>query len=114
MGVNDVAVVVGAVQDEYNGQKSITAVTANTFDYTISGTPTTPATGTITTTGAVVSGLTNVDGEISDTRTWSSAQPITGVIRSGTSTPFYKPSGITGIISTTLGISTTNVLIRDD
>jgi hypothetical protein len=114
MGVNDVAVVVGAVQDEYNGQKSITAVTANTFDYTVSGTPTTPATGTITTTGAVVSGLTNVDGEISDTRTWSSAQPITGVIRSGTSTPFYKPSGITGIISTTLGISTTNVLIRDD
>ena len=114
MDVNDIAVVTGAVQDEYNGQKTITAVTANTFDYTVSGTPTTPATGTIITTGAVVSGLTDSSGEIADTRTWSSAQPITGSIRMGTSSPFYKPSGITGTISTTLGISTTNVLIRDD
>lgn len=38
----------GANQSEYNGTFIIQNVTANTFDYLISGTPTTPATGTIT------------------------------------------------------------------
>jgi len=38
----------GANQSEYNGIFSISNVTTNTFDYTVTGTPTTPATGTIT------------------------------------------------------------------
>lgn len=37
----------GANQSEYNGTFDIKNVTANTFDYLISGTPTTPATGSI-------------------------------------------------------------------
>ena len=40
--------IVGAEQDEYNGLKEITAIAATTFDFDVSGTPTTPATGTIT------------------------------------------------------------------
>lgn len=35
----------GALQPEYNGIFSITAVSANTFSYTVTGSPTTPATG---------------------------------------------------------------------
>jgi len=38
----------GAVQPEYNGVFAIGNVTANTFTYTVSGTPASPATGAIT------------------------------------------------------------------
>jgi len=37
----------GADQSEYNGDFLVTVVDANTFTYTVSGTPATPATGTI-------------------------------------------------------------------
>lgn len=43
----DTVIVSGAVQTEYNGTFTVSNVAANTFDYTVSGTPTTPATGTI-------------------------------------------------------------------
>jgi len=38
----------GANETEYNGTFTITNVTTNTFDFTVAGTPATPATGTIT------------------------------------------------------------------
>ena len=41
----------GATQTEYNGTFVISNVTANTFDYTVTGSPVTPATGTITAAG---------------------------------------------------------------
>ncbi|CAN5813834.1 hypothetical protein BH20PSE1_BH20PSE1_01000 [soil metagenome] len=41
-------VVSGANETEYNIEAYISNVAANTFDYTVSGTPATPATGTIT------------------------------------------------------------------
>lgn len=64
----------GAVEPEYNGNVIITAATANTFDYTVSGTPTTPATGTI-----LVGGEKQI-GEIIDmTRSGST---VTAVIES--------------------------------
>ena len=40
--------IAGATQSEYNGTYTISNVTANTFDYTVTGAPATPATGTIT------------------------------------------------------------------
>jgi len=40
--------IAGADQSEYNGQKAITVVNANTFTYTVSGSPAATATGTIT------------------------------------------------------------------
>lgn len=44
----EVVTVAGAAQTEYNITAQISNVAANTFDYTISGAPATPATGTIT------------------------------------------------------------------
>lgn len=41
-------VIAGTTQDDYNGNFVITVTGLDTFDYTVSGTPTTPATGTIT------------------------------------------------------------------
>lgn len=46
--VGDRVNVRGANQTEYNGIFVITGVTSTTFTYTVSGTPVTPATGTIT------------------------------------------------------------------
>lgn len=48
MSNGDVMLVAGADQTEYNGEVVISNVTTNTFDYTVTGTPATPATGTIT------------------------------------------------------------------
>jgi len=46
--VGDPVVISGATQAEYNGAFTITGVTANTFTFNISGTPASPATGSIT------------------------------------------------------------------
>jgi hypothetical protein len=45
----DSVTISGAFQGAYNGTFTITGVTTNTFNYTVSGTPTTPATGTMIT-----------------------------------------------------------------
>ena len=44
----DWVLIQGASAPEYNGVFVISGVTANTFDYTVTGTPATPATGSIT------------------------------------------------------------------
>jgi len=51
--------VAGATQSEYNGTYEITVTSANTFTYAVSGTPATPATGTIEAygPGALLTGL---------------------------------------------------------
>lgn len=46
--VDDPILVAGATPTAYNGSWPVTAVTSNTISFAISGTPTTPATGTIT------------------------------------------------------------------
>lgn len=47
--VGDALVIVGADQLDYNGTQTVESVpTANTFTFTVNGTPVTPATGTIT------------------------------------------------------------------
>ena len=49
---DDRVTLAGAGQAEYNGTVVVTVVDANTFSYTVSGSPATPATGTITATYA--------------------------------------------------------------
>jgi len=44
----DVVLIAGAEQSEYNGEAAIFNVTADAFDIAVTGTPATPATGTIT------------------------------------------------------------------
>ena len=103
----------GAAQQEYNGVFTITVTGANEYTYTVSGTPATPATGTIKATGVVIDGLTSAAGLVSDTRTHASSQPITGRARKSTSGTLYKTGVISGTISNTTGFSTTVQLIPD-
>ncbi len=49
LAVGDETLIAGATQLDYNGLQTVASVpTANTFTYTVQGTPVTPATGTIT------------------------------------------------------------------
>ena len=60
----DIVVIRGADQPEYNGPFTITVTTVSEYTYTVSGSPDTPATGTIISSGAILSGLTDVNGAI--------------------------------------------------
>lgn len=54
-GSTQTPVIAGAVETDYNGTKSITVVDDTTFTYEITTTPTSPATGTITSTDDMAS-----------------------------------------------------------
>ena len=103
----------GATQPEYNGVFTITVTNANEYTYTVSGTPATPATGTIKATAVIIDGLTNASGVVSDTRTYASDQAITGRVRKSTTGTLYKTGSISGTISSTAGFAATVQLIRD-
>ena len=103
-----------ANQPEYNGVFTITVVNANSYTYTVSGTPVTPATGTITCHGVVIYGLTDASGVISNTTfNFSSNQPVTGTVRKGTSAPLYKSSTVSGTI-TSSGLALSTFMISDE
>lgn len=74
-------VILGALQNEYNGIKTITVTGANAYTYTVSGSPTTPATGTILATAMLVNELTDVFGEVNETHRFTNDQPVGGNVR---------------------------------
>jgi hypothetical protein len=84
------------------------------YTYTVSGLPTTPATGTIIATGGVFNDLTNASGIVTDTRAWSTDQPFTGRVRKSTSPTRYRTSPLTGTIDSATGFTTTVFLIPDE
>jgi len=73
------------------------------------------ATGPLADGAVVISGVTDSNGEITDSRTLASNQPITGRVRHST-TPgsLYKTGDIVGTISSVSGFSTTVQLISDE
>jgi hypothetical protein len=114
LATGDKVVIYGANQPEYLGIRTITVSDTNTYTYTVSGTPATPATGTITSTAVILDGATNASGIVQDTAfNYTSDQPVTGVVRRGTSSPFYKTSSITGDI-TISGFTSTVLMIVDE
>ena len=69
----------GADQTEYNGTFQITVTAATTFTYTVSGTPATPATGTIVgSTIASVTSITRADNTATVTLPQADATLVTG------------------------------------
>jgi len=114
MGSGSKVRIADAVQPEYNGIFTITNVVANAYDYTVSGSPTTPATGTILATAVIIDGTTNGSGVIENTAfDFTNPQDITGRVRKGTSTPLYKGGAVTGAVTST-GFSTTILLVADE
>lgn len=103
----------GANQQEYNGIYTITFINSNSYSYTVSGTPATPATGTIKSTAVIINTTTDGSGVATDTRSYSTDQPITGRIRHATSGTLYKTAPIAGTISSTAGLNLTVQMIPD-
>ena len=107
-------VVRGADQEEYNKVAQVTVTGANTYTYSVDSGATTPATGSPVASAVIVYGTTDVNGEISDTRTFSSNQPVKGWIRKSTSSPYYKTAVLTGSIDSTAGATFTGTMISDE
>jgi len=110
----DLVVIRGATPNEYNGIQTISNVTTNAYDYTFAGTGGTPASGSPNATTALISGLTDVDGKISDLRTYPSNQPLKGKVRKSTSAPYYKTGPIVGTVDTSTGASLTITMLSDE
>lgn len=111
-------VIRGANQSAYNGVFAITNPTTNAYDYVMGSDPGTNATGTITSTGVIVEGLTNASGQVSASRSYSVDQTARGRIRMSTSSPRYKafpPSGyFTDVVDNVNGLTKSVSMIRDD
>lgn len=103
MATGDKVSIQGANQIEYTGVKTITVTGVNEYTYTVSGSPTTPATGTIMSTFVALYGLTNEDGEVTTSRVYSSDQPITGWAREIGTSPYYKSGPINGTVYSASG-----------
>lgn len=105
----------GALENEYNRIKTILTVpTADSYTYAVFNTPTSPATGTITSTAIIIDAITDVNGQVSDTRGYSGTdQPISGDGKKGSSLPVYKSAPITGTIDSGNGVSITTLMISD-
>jgi hypothetical protein len=105
--------ILGANESEYNGIHSVTYISVDSYSYTMSGTPASPATGTITATLVLIDGYTDVNGYISVSRSLSTSQPIIGKARLASGGNLYKTAPISGTISNTSGFVTTIQLIPD-
>ena len=116
MATNDKVLIEGANEVEYNGIFTITKINNDSYSYTVSGTPGTPATGTIKSTFVVLSGLTDASGNITMSRVFPSDQPITGWARKSSvdDPPLYKQSAIGGLVDSETGFSANVLLILDN
>jgi len=103
----------GANEDAYNGQFQITVTGVNTYTYTMQASASSPATGTILSTFVIISGLTDINGDISDTRSWTANQAFKGRVAKSTTAPFYKRFPFQGIINNATGFSQ-NIQLLDD
>jgi hypothetical protein len=107
-------VIANANQGEYNGVKTITVVDANSYTYSVSGSPATPATGTITSYRVIIDSTTDVDGVAGDEEIEliGASLAVTGTARKGTAAPYYKPTPLSGVI-TDSGLTLTAYLVGD-
>jgi len=111
---NDYVAIDGADQFEYNGVKLITVTGPNSYTYTVSGTPATPATGTIRATFVALYGLTDSNGIVSTSRVYPADQPVIGWTRKSTTAPFFKEGTLIGTVTSTSGFDSTAVMISDE
>lgn len=114
MATNDKVLILGASLEENNGVFQITKINDNSYSYTMSSSPGSSPSGTITATFVALEGLTNASGVISTSRVYSSDQPVDGWARKASASPYYKPGPISETVDSTDGMTTTAILIGDE
>jgi hypothetical protein len=113
--VGDYVLIEGANEDDYNGVREILSIVAGTsYSYDTQETPATPATGTIKSTFVPLYGVTDVNGVVSDSRVYSSDQPVVGWVRKSSSSPLYKSAPVSETVDNADGLSVTSILISDE
>jgi len=113
LSTNQKVEIKGANENNYNRIKTITVTDANTYTYSIDSGTSSPATGTIISTAIIIDGETNVSGVISDTRVYSSNQPVSGLVQRGTKQPIYKARNYGDIIDKDTGKNSPVRLTKD-
>lgn len=111
---NDEVRIDGTAELEYNGIHTITVTGVNTYTFTVDAGAASPATGSPTSSLVLINGLTDVTGEIADTRAYSSNQDIDGSVKKGTSPPVYVAASISGTVDSAAGLSITTALVSDE
>lgn len=81
---DEYAVIRGANELDYRGQHQITVLDNNTYTYVVSNSPTTPATGTITSTALIINETTDSSGEVNKVQRFTNDQPLIGRVRKAT------------------------------
>ena len=104
----------GANEEEYNGMYEITTVNATTYTYTMTESGDSPATGTITSTTGIFNNTTNAAGQVTDTRTFTTNQNVTGRVRKSSASPYYKTVPITAVIDKDIGLTLTVSMVSDE
>lgn len=99
---------------EYTGVQTITVTGVNEYTYVMAGSPSSPASTPINATEVILSGLSDVNGEITASRTYSADQKYRGFARKSDATPFYKTANINGTLDKDLGESIQAQLISDE
>lgn len=100
--------------EDNNGVHQITFISAGSYSYVTTDSGSTSYTGTIIATWVALEGDTDVGGDISLSKTYSSAQPVTGFARKSTASPRFKSRDLNGTISNTLGLTINVRMILDE
>lgn len=112
LATGDLVKIRGANETELNITASITVTDANTYTYTITSIGGAPGTGSITSTYVVIHEDTTAGIADNPNFAYTANQPITGVVRQGDVTPYYKQGIISGTI-TSGGFDQTVLLVKD-
>jgi hypothetical protein len=113
MATNDKVEILGASHWQNNGVFSITKTNDNEYTYTMPSAPGSNPTGTIKATYAALEGLTDSNGQVTMSRSFTSSQPITGRARKSSAAPYYKTTDFTGTINSSSGMDVTVQLLPD-
>lgn len=100
--------------EDLSGAHQVSVTSATVLTYETSNSGSTNYTGTITGTGATIYGTTDVNGNISSSRTYTVDQPLRGYARKGTSAPYYKPIELIDTVDSTNGLTLNRRLVLDE
>ena len=99
--------------EDLSGAFQVTVTSTTTLTYQTTNSGSTNYTGTITGTGATIYGTTDIDGNISSSRTYSSNQPLRGFARKATTAPYYKPIELNDVVNSSSGLTINRRLVLD-
>jgi len=115
MATNDKIVLAGITdKTEDNGIHTITKIDAGSYSYTTTDSGSTSYTGTIISTFVALNGTTDGSGNLSTSRVYASAQPVTGWTRKSTSSPYLQEGILVGEVSASTGFSGVAVMLSDE